>query len=239
MVGAHGAVGFLKRDTRLHVEDKTLQTSLSAKQQPVRHLHSGGHIGRHDVFLVAAEELPHGGYVFEQKQVPTVARIVTPLVTVGAVTFTWEGFAHEPTVEHQCQAFVEPLWNVVGSTPPADPFQQFDMAHLVGDDVGIHALRIQDHVGASPGRADTAPGAFGAAAILLVLLRRLADDDFGVGFFALIKGVYTRLGERSGTFERFVFVPVDIRAEIDLLIGRLEIGECDEFAIEDLRVEKK
>ena len=191
------------------------------------------------MFLPPSKKLTHGRNVFEQKQVAAVARVVTPLVPIGAVTVTRGDFAYKAAVEHQCQAFVEPLRNVVGNTPPADAFQQFDMAHFMGDHIGIHALGIQDYVGASPGRADAASGAFGAAAILLVLLRRLADDNFGIGFFALIKEINACLGEGNGAFEGFVFVSVNIRAEIDLFIRRLEVGECDELAVEDLRVEKK
>lgn len=223
----------------LHFGDKTLQPSLSTKQKPVRHFHSGGHVGTHDVFLPTAKKLPHGGNVFKQKQVAAIARVVTPLVPIRAVTITRRSFAYKASIEHQCQAFVEPLGNVVSSAPPANAFQQFDMAHFMGDHIGIHALRVQNHIGAAPGRANAAPGAFGTAAIFLVLLRGLANDDFWAGLFALVKGINARLGERDGTFEGFVFVSVDIRAEIDPIIRRLEIGECDELAVEDLRVEEK
>lgn len=239
MVGAHRPVCFVERDAVLHFCDKTLQTSLSAQQQPVRNFHSGGHVSTHDVFLPATEKLPHCRNVFEQKQVAAIARIVTPLVPVGAVTITRRSFAYKASVEHQRQALVEPLGNVVRRAPPADTFQQFDMAHFVGDHVGIRALGIQDHIGTAPRRANAAPSALGAAAIFLVLLRCLADDDFRIGFFALIKRINACLGERDGAFKGFVFVSVDIRAEIDLFIRRLEIGECDELAVEDLRVEEK
>ncbi|MNL32186.1 hypothetical protein D3C87_1540200 [compost metagenome] len=113
------------------------------------------------------------------------------------------------------------------------------MAHFVRDHIGVHSLCIQDHVRTSPRRANTASGAFVAAAIFFVLLRGQADDDFRIGFFTLIKRVNACLGERNGAFKGFVFILVDIRAEIDLFIRRLEIGKCDEFAVEDLRVEKK
>lgn len=239
MVGTHRPVCFLERDAVLHFCDKTLQTSLSALQQPIRDLHSSSHVGSHDVLLPAAKKLPHGRNVFEQEQVAAVARIVPPLVSVGAVTITRRSFSYKAPVEHQCQAFVEPLGNVVRRAPPADAFQQLDMAHFVGDHVSIRALGIQNYVGTAPGRANTAPRAFGTAAIFLVLLRCLADDDFGIGFFALIKGIYACLGECNGTFEGFVFFSVDIRAEIDLLIRRLEVGECDELAVEYLRIEEK
>ena len=110
------------------------------------------------------------------------------------------------------------MGDVVGSAPPANAFQQFDMAHFMGNYVGVHALGVQNNIGTSPRRADAAPGTFRTAAIFLVLLRRLADDDFRVGFFALIKRVYARLSKRNGVFEGFVFVCLDIRAEIDLSI---------------------
>jgi len=139
------------------------------------------------VFLVAMEELAHGGDVFEQKQVAAVARVVAPFVPVGAVTITRAGFAYEATIEHKRQSFIEPLGNVVGRPPPADATQQFDMTHFMGDHVDVHALRIQDDVRTAPGRADAAPGAFGAAAIFLILLRCLANDDFGPGNLPLVK----------------------------------------------------
>ena len=218
MVGTHRPIRFVERNAMLHLGDKTLQPSLSAKQKPVRNLHSSGHVGTHHVFLPSAKKLTHGGNVFEQKQVAPIARIVPPLVSVGAVTITRRNFAYKPTVEHQCQAFVKPLWDVVGRTPPTYAFQQFDMAHFVGDHVDVHALRAQDDIGTPPGRADATPRALGAAAIFLVLLLGLANDDFRAGFFALIKRINACLGERDGIFEDFVFTPIDIRAEIDLFI---------------------
>lgn len=205
-MGAHRAVSFFERDSFLHSPDKPLQTSLSAQQKPIRNLHSGGHVGSHDMFLVPAEELPHGGNVFEQKQVAAIARIVPPLVPVGAVTITRADFAYEAPVEHKCKAFVEPLGDVVGGAPPANAFQQFDMTHFVSDHVGVHALGIQNNIGTPPRRADAAPGAFGTAAIFLVLLGRLANDDFRAGFFALIERIYPRLRKRDGAFEGFVLV---------------------------------